>query len=148
VDLLILSQGEVKDMTGVPLHKGLGVLEEAGPRSIVVTLGKDGCTVVGEEIKGKEDVEAFELEEVEDTTGAGDAFTAGFLYGLLKGEDYLQSALTGNAAAALKIMQLGARSGLPTPEELEEYLATHKPGDPRFWDDDEDDDSGRVIRLK
>jgi sulfofructose kinase len=58
-----------------------------------------------------------------DTTGAGDAFHAGFLYGLLQGEE-IESCLTlGCAVAALKCRDLGARAALPTAHELNQFLA-------------------------
>ena len=57
-----------------------------------------------------------------DTTGAGDAFRGGFLYGLLKGEDIETSLKFGNAVAAIKCSSLGARTALPTRSELEEFL--------------------------
>ena len=57
-----------------------------------------------------------------DTTGAGDAFRGGFLYGLLKGEDIETSLKFGNAVAAIKCSALGARTALPTWSELEDFL--------------------------
>jgi sugar/nucleoside kinase (ribokinase family) len=57
-----------------------------------------------------------------DTTGAGDAFRAGLLYGLLAGESLETSARAANAVAALKCRQFGARSGLPNKEELNMLL--------------------------
>jgi len=57
-----------------------------------------------------------------DTTGAGDAFRGGFLYGLLTGEDIETSMKFGNAVAAMKCSKLGARPGLPTKQQLEEFL--------------------------
>lgn len=57
-----------------------------------------------------------------DTTGAGDAFHAGFLYGFLTGEDLETSMKFGNAVAALKCSALGARTALPTKSELAEFL--------------------------
>ncbi len=53
-----------------------------------------------------------------DTTGAGDAFRAGFLFGLLSGATVEQSAECGNAVAALKCRREGARPGLPDRSEL------------------------------
>ena len=58
-----------------------------------------------------------------DTTGAGDAFRGGFLYGLLRGEDIETSLRLASAIAALKCRNLGARAGLPTAEELRAFLA-------------------------
>jgi len=57
-----------------------------------------------------------------DTTGAGDAFRGGFLYGLLTGEDIETSMKFGNAVAALKCSKLGARPGLPTKAQLDHFL--------------------------
>jgi len=57
-----------------------------------------------------------------DTTGAGDAFHAGFLHGLLDGRDLEDCLRLGCAVAALKCRRLGARAGLPTPKELDDFL--------------------------
>ena len=57
-----------------------------------------------------------------DTTGAGDAFRGGFIFGLLTGEDIETSMKLGNAVAAMKCSKLGARPGLPTKPQLEEFL--------------------------
>jgi sugar/nucleoside kinase (ribokinase family) len=57
-----------------------------------------------------------------DTTGAGDAFHTGFLYGLLSGEDVETSLRMANAVAALKCRSLGARTALPDENELTEFL--------------------------
>lgn len=57
-----------------------------------------------------------------DTTGAGDAFHAGFLYGLLQGEEIEMSLKLGCAVAALGCRALGARTGLPTQQELHDFL--------------------------
>ena len=57
-----------------------------------------------------------------DTTGAGDAFRGGFLYGLLRGDDVETSLRFGNAVAAMKCSALGARSALPTEAELQKFL--------------------------
>ncbi|MEO6656525.1 MAG: carbohydrate kinase family protein [Pyrinomonadaceae bacterium] len=57
-----------------------------------------------------------------DTTGAGDAFRTGFLYGMLKGETVEESALTANAVAALNCRSYGARSSLPDKSELNMLL--------------------------
>jgi sulfofructose kinase len=59
-----------------------------------------------------------------DTTGAGDAFHGGFLYGLLRGDDVETSLRFGNAVAAMKCSALGARTALPNRSKLEEFLKT------------------------
>lgn len=57
-----------------------------------------------------------------DTTGAGDAFRTGFLYGLLTNESIEDSARIANAVAALKCRALGARDGLPNLSEINMLL--------------------------
>ncbi len=57
-----------------------------------------------------------------DTTGAGDAFHAGFLHGLLRGENIEDCLRLANAVAALKCRALGARTALPTAAELSEFV--------------------------
>jgi sulfofructose kinase len=58
-----------------------------------------------------------------DTTGAGDAFHAGFIYGMLRGEEIEASVRLANATASLKCRALGARTSLPTQSELTEFLS-------------------------
>lgn len=57
-----------------------------------------------------------------DTTGAGDAFRSGFLYGMLAGETLEDCARFANAVASLKCRKLGARAGLPTRDELTMFI--------------------------
>jgi sugar/nucleoside kinase (ribokinase family) len=57
-----------------------------------------------------------------DTTGAGDAFHTGFLYGLLQGEEIETCLRLGCAVAALKCRALGARTALPRLPELNNFL--------------------------
>ena len=57
-----------------------------------------------------------------DTTGAGDAFRAGFLFGLLRNESIEDSSRIANAVAALKCRDLGARASLPSQKELKLLL--------------------------
>jgi sulfofructose kinase len=59
-----------------------------------------------------------------DTTGAGDAFRVGLLYGLLKGWTIQESAQAANAVAALKCRAVGARTSLPHEAELKDFLET------------------------
>jgi len=102
----------------------LRLFSRLGPSLVVVTLGQEGCLLYyeGETIK----VPGYEVEVV-DTTGAGDAFWAGFLLRWLGGETPVEAARFGNAVAALKVGTVGAIAPLPLAEgvyaELEGRLA-------------------------
>ncbi|MEM2517830.1 MAG: PfkB family carbohydrate kinase, partial [Candidatus Bathyarchaeia archaeon] len=56
------------------------------------------------------------------TTGAGDAFCAGFLYGLSNNKSLKECAKLGNFVASRCITKMGARTGLPRLEELKMLL--------------------------
>jgi len=121
-DILIVSRVELAKLvpTAPNLEEGLRELSGLGPDVIVVTLGSEGSLAYrasdGAVILRK----AFRVN-VKDTTGAGDAFTAGFMYGIIKGLDIGDSLTLGNAVAALKITRLGPRSS-PTIGEVVEFL--------------------------
>ncbi|MFG1958517.1 carbohydrate kinase family protein [Nonomuraea sp. NPDC049028] len=88
-----------------------------GPRGVLVTMGAEGSLVVTE--AGIEQVPALKVE-VSDTTGCGDAYCAGFITGLLHGQDVVGAARWGTAAAAQVATGLGSDAGLT---DLESTLA-------------------------
>jgi sugar/nucleoside kinase (ribokinase family) len=61
---------------------------------------------------------------VVDTTGAGDIFHAGFIYGLLQGWPLERQLDFGCAAAAMNCMAVGARGGIQAIEAIEEFMKT------------------------
>ncbi|GGO65498.1 carbohydrate kinase family protein [Nonomuraea cavernae] len=80
-----------------------------GPRGVLVTLGGEGSLVATGD--GVERVPALKTEVV-DTTGCGDAYCAGFVTGLLHGQDVIGAARWGTAAAARVATGLGSDAGL------------------------------------
>jgi ribokinase len=96
--------------------KGADFMVGRGVKIVAVKLGSDGCYVTD----GRERhlIEAFNVEVV-DTTGAGDAFCAGFLYGLLNDKSLLECGKLGNFVASRCVMKMGARAGLPFAKDLE-----------------------------
>jgi sulfofructose kinase len=92
-----------------------------------------GCAVVGMTLGASGSLILCENEFIEtagykvpngcrDTTGAGDAFRAGLLYGLLTEESIETAARMANAVAALKCRALGARTALPNVEDLSNLI--------------------------
>jgi ribokinase len=96
-------------------RKGAEVLLKKGVEIVAVKLGAKGCYVTN----GRENhsVEPFKVKVV-DTTGAGDAFCAGFLYGLISDKSLYECGRLGNFVASRCIMKMGARSGLPYLKDL------------------------------
>ena len=80
----------------------------------VVTRSENGCVVAS---KGRViAVPAFPIEKMVDTTGAGDLFAAGFLFGLVRGAGFEAAGRLGALAAAEVIQHIGARPQTPLKE--------------------------------
>ncbi len=91
-----------------------------GPEVVVITLGPDGATG----FRGDQMIHqpAIPVAPVIDTTGAGDVFHGAFAYGVALGWDLGQNLRFSAAVAALKCRRLGGRAGIPTMDEVREYL--------------------------
>ncbi len=100
------------------------MMSHADTRMIVISLGPDGCVVATEDTL--ETVPAFKVEVV-DTTGAGDAFGAGVALGILEHRTPREIGLLANAMGGLSIRELGARTSLPTRDEVDLLIATQAP---------------------
>jgi ribokinase len=96
-------------------QKGAEFLIKKGVKIVAVKMGADGCFVTD----GKEEhrIEPFKVQVV-DTTGAGDAFCAGFLYGLLNKKSLCDCGRIGNFVGSRCVMKMGARPGLPYVKDL------------------------------
>lgn len=90
-------------------------LLRAGVRTFILTKGSDGCRVYeqGQTI----DVPAFDVDAA-DTTGAGDAFRAGFIWAHLEGYESETAARLGSAAAAVVCRFPGGFGNLSGPDEV------------------------------
>lgn len=118
VDLLLVNELECKNLTGADYEGGSEILSRH-VGTVVVKLGGRGAFIKDGEDKAYQ--EAFPAKVV-DTTGAGDAFNAGFVAALCNGKSGKDCLLWGNAVAALKIRSKGARTGLPTLKDLAAFL--------------------------
>jgi ribokinase len=114
--VLMPNARELELLTGVAdYRKGAEAMLKKGVKIVAVKLGSRGCYVT--DGKQSSHVEAFKVNVV-DTTGAGDAFCAGFLYGLIKRKSLEECERIGNLVASRCIERMGARAGLPTFKEL------------------------------
>jgi sugar/nucleoside kinase (ribokinase family) len=109
LDYLLPNDEQVLGFTGAgDLEAGARALLERGVGCVAATRGAEGALVV--DADGAEGVPAFAVDVV-DTTGCGDAFSAGFLRGLSLGRGRVESARLGCAAAALVAQGLGSDHG-------------------------------------
>jgi sugar/nucleoside kinase (ribokinase family) len=122
IDFIISSSTFPKRMTGErDLQVALKKLSETtGSPFVGATLGVDGVLAYfrGQYIHSP----AFAVP-CADTTGAGDAFHGGFIYGLLAGMSVEETLRFANAVAALKCRAVGARTALPTLEEVNALMS-------------------------
>ncbi|MCC7551141.1 MAG: carbohydrate kinase family protein [Methanobacterium sp.] len=93
-------------------------LLDFGIQVLVVKQGVKGCSVT-------DGIRTYQLEaftvNCQDTTGAGDAFNSGFLYGFLEGKNLKESAMIGNFVASYCVQELGATTGLPSKSVLRNF---------------------------
>jgi 5-dehydro-2-deoxygluconokinase len=96
------------------------------PATLVVKRGPMGCAVIDGPIPRSLD-DAFNGRGVEvevlNVLGAGDAFSAGFLSGWVRGENYDDCCRYANACGALVVSRHGCAPAMPTRVELDHYLA-------------------------
>jgi sugar/nucleoside kinase (ribokinase family) len=127
VDHLVVADAFAFPFTGARSARAAAArLAAQGPSAVVVTEGTRGAT--GLEGGRWSHRPAYRVEST-DTTGAGDAFHAGYLYGLLTGAGMEQRLRLGAAVAALSCTRLGARTALPTRARLHRFLK----GDPPVY---------------
>lgn len=121
-DIILINEEELKHLTG---HKyktckeGAEVLMEYGIDIVVIKRGDRGSYITD----GNENyfIDSFNVKCI-DTTGAGDAFNAGFLYGFLNNRSIKESGKIGNFTASCCIQESGAIKGLPEVSELDNLM--------------------------
>lgn len=118
-DIILINEEELKHLTGKKYKsckEGAEFLLEYDINVVVIKRGDKGAYITD----GNEShlIEPFDVECI-DTTGAGDAFNAGFLYGFLNNRSIGESGKLGNFVASCCIQESGAIKGLPGISELD-----------------------------
>jgi ribokinase len=130
--IVFMNREEIERLTSDGFKSGAREIVKSGCRIVVVTLGKGldkgkVGMVTAYIFDGKQEYEV-ESEEVTsklplESTGAGDAFAAGFIFGFLRGKKLEECGLLGDITASFGIRAIGARKGLPTLAQLsQKYL--------------------------
>jgi fructokinase len=131
-NLIKVSEEELAFLTGQSdWQLAARTLWHAGLQALLVTRGPHGCFYMTREFAGA--VAGFQVDVV-DTTGAGDAFMAGMIHGLLHTPEALQSeaafrelCVFANANGALATTKRGAIPAMHTRAEVLGFLAHHTP---------------------
>ena len=116
VDYLLMNQKELFTLTGESsISNAVAGLAGHGIERVIVKVGERGSIVITPELT--ELVEGLEVDDVVNSAGAGDYYTAAFAHGIMQGYDLRDAARLGNVAGALNVTEIGAQ-GPPISEEL------------------------------
>lgn len=108
LDFFFCNRVEAKRLTGIPDPvESARFFRSRGAAAVLVKLGSEGCLVDSDEFQGRV---PGEVANVVDTTGAGDAFAAGFIAARVKEMGVEDACRAGNAAGARVVSALGAVS--------------------------------------
>jgi ribokinase len=124
VDTLMLNEVEGEQLTGENnADRILEALLKMYPGiKIILTLGENGAVFAD---KDSHEHQEIYKNEVVDTTAAGDTFTGYFIASVSKGMDIKNSLKYASAAASIAVSRLGAACGIPSLEEVEDFIAKY-----------------------
>jgi 5-dehydro-2-deoxygluconokinase len=133
-DLLIGTEEEFAIAGGVPgdLLASVRRVRELTRAALVIKLGPLGCCLIAGAVPDRiEDAptSAGERVEVLNVLGAGDAFAAGLLSGVLRGADFDSAARRANACGAIVVSRHACAPAMPTPAELEYWFSGRRGAD-------------------
>ena len=127
-DVLIGTEEEFLIAGGVPddLLASLRAVRAVTAAALVVKLGAAGCCFIPAEvpshISGALTVQGERIE-VMNVLGAGDAFAAGLMTGLLRGQGFEEAARLANACGAIVVSRHACAPAMPTPAELQHWFS-------------------------
>jgi len=122
VDVLFADEREARSLTSHDdLAEAANLLREAGPSTVVVKQGNEGSWAFTSETALHQP--AVLVAPLVDSIGAGDAFDAAFLLGLLEGWSLERTARFAAVTAGFTVGGVGGSSAMPTRQQVEAYLA-------------------------
>ena len=111
VDYFFPNETELAALTGsTDVDKNISALLDCGLKCAVVKRGGKGCVIAHGDERLK--ISACPVEQVVDTTGAGDSFAAGFLFALSEGQPLVECVKFASATASCSVEQVGAVTGV------------------------------------
>ncbi|PKM55707.1 conserved protein of unknown function [Petrocella atlantisensis] len=124
VDVLFLNQVEYQQLMGSKIPSNLRYFCDLGCKMVIYKKGREGSILLTKEGLSTE-LPGFDVVSV-DSTGAGDAFAAGFLSAMLRNEEMDMIILSANAMGAIAVTARGAKVALPDRNKLEKFIYNHK----------------------
>jgi sugar/nucleoside kinase (ribokinase family) len=118
-DLIFANEAELRSLYQTPDFDAALTQLRNDVKLGIVTRSEKGCVVASGE--GVIAVPAFPIQKLVDTTGAGDLFAAGFLFGLVRGAGYEKAGRLGGLAAAEVIQHIGARPQVSLKELAKQH---------------------------
>jgi ribokinase len=128
-DLCVPNEPEIEQLTGQAAatpeqaEHAARLLQQRGPRTVIVTLGRRGALVLADGVA--EIVPGLSVNAV-DTTGAGDAFIGSLAVFLAEGMGLGDAVRKSNAAAALSVTRPGAQTSFPRRAQIETFLESRR----------------------
>jgi len=121
-DLFMPNENEAANLTGKTTPEAMAdELLFRGAKSVVIKLGPRGCYVRESEVLPGFRVPTYKINPI-NTTGAGDCFCAGFLFGIKEGLPYSECAKIACAAGAKCVASEGTAEGVPAYEHLRAFI--------------------------
>ncbi len=123
IDILILNQQEIEELVGLKINDSSfwSKVYQLPVPLLAITQSQEGCFLVFPKEEEKTHLKAVKTKMIE-TTGAGDAFCAGLIAGLLDSQTPRKAVEWGLANGASVVSQFGAKSGLLTKRGINKWL--------------------------
>lgn len=126
-EVLLLNREEAHFLIGGEIEdtkRLIAKLKEKGPQIVVLTDGKNGSFA---SFDGREVWQVgIPGSPVLEMTGAGDAYSTGFLAALAQGKELPEAMVWGTMNATSVIQYIGAREGLLTPQKMQEFISKYR----------------------
>ena len=122
-DFITPNETETEALTGLPVRNekeaetAAKFLNELGVKTPIITMGEQGAFLHEHGL-----IPAFDVGEVVETTGAGDAFNGGFAVALSEGKSALEAVKFGCATASISVTRPGTAPSMPARDEVEKIL--------------------------
>ncbi|MHB1453329.1 MAG: carbohydrate kinase family protein [Saccharofermentanales bacterium] len=123
IDYFLPSYEEAVELSGKTAPEEIAdVFLAMGPHTVVIKLGRDGCFIKSRATGERYVIPTFTRVKAVDTTGAGDAFCAGFLAALVKDKPLFECGRFANAVGTFCVMAKGASTGIKSEKEILRFI--------------------------